>query len=335
MTTRLWKPDHRLDGFVVCLLATVAVASLVPAHGSSARFVSDLAAVSIVALFFLYGARMSAVTIWRGMRQWQLHSTILLCTFVLFPILGIAFRSVSSFVLPSTLTTGLVFLSLLPSTIQSSVAFTSIAKGNVAAAICSSSLSNLLGVTLTPALAALTLGSRVNVSIGSMLRIVGELVVPFVVGQLCRPLLGALFERHSRRLALLDRGVVLVVVYSAFSAGVVAGIWHQATPPAILAIFGLDAALLAIALAGTWFGSQLLGFTRRDRIVIVFCGSKKSIASGIPIAAVLFPRSEVSLFLMPAMIYHQMQLMTCALVARRFESGSRSGPLKNDQSRIT
>lgn len=308
----------RLDRYVLAILASVGLAALVPARGSSARTVDVLSQVAIGVLFLLYGARISARDMWRGLRHWRLQGTVFAATFVLFPLMGATFHLVGGALLPPVLVAGVAFLCLLPSTVQSSIAFTSLAGGDVPAAICAASISNLAGVVLTPLLATVVLGSEAHISPGSMLRIAVQILVPFGTGQLARPLIGPALERHRARLTLVDRGTVLIVVYSAFSAGVVAGIWHELTPGRLAVVLGVDGLILAIVVMITWRGSEHLGFVLPERIAVLFCGSKKSIATGIPIAAVLFPRAEVSLIVVPAMLFHQIQLMVCAVLARRF-----------------
>jgi sodium/bile acid cotransporter 7 len=318
MTSRAGPLLARLDRYLLAILATVATAVILPATGWAGTFFSDLSQAAIALLFFLYGARLSTRAALNGMRNWRLHAAVLAATFCLFPLLGLACRLLEPGVLPPSLYAGVMFMCLLPSTVQSSIAFTSIARGNVPAAICSASFSNLIGVLATPALAVVFLGSTANISAGSALRIAGQLIVPFGLGQLARPRVGKFLERRHRVISVIDRGSVLLIVYSAFSAGIAAGIWHQITPARLAAVLAVDAAILATVLACTAYGSRRLGLDAADRIVVIFCGSKKSIATGIPLAAVLFARGDVSLIVLPAMLFHQIQLMVCAVLAGRF-----------------
>jgi sodium/bile acid cotransporter 7 len=308
----------RVDRFLLAILVTVAVASILPVSGGAAGVVAVLVQVAVGLLFFLHGAKLSTRAALEGLRHWRLHGTVFLATFVLFPLIGLSARLLVPHVLPASLYFGVMFMCLLPSTVQSSIAFTSIARGNVPAAICSASFSNLVGVILTPLLAALFLGSRVNLSPGAVLHIAGQLLLPFLLGQLARPWLAATVERHHTLTSLVDRGSVLLVIYSAFSAGVVAGVWHQVTPVRLGCVIVVDAVILAIVLSSTRYASGWLGFPAADRIVVIFCGSKKSIATGIPMAAVLFAHKDVSLIVLPAMLFHQLQLMVCAVLAPRF-----------------
>jgi sodium/bile acid cotransporter 7 len=203
--------------------------------------------------------------------------------------------------------------------VQSSIAFTSIARGNVPAAVCAATASNLLGILLTPLLVSLLLHKSGSAGgLDSALNIVVQLLLPFVAGQVLRRRIGEWAKRHNKILGLVDRGSILLAVYSAFGAAVVEGIWHLFPLPQLGELVLVNAILLGLVLTITMFGSRLLGFARADEIVIVFCGSKKSLAAGIPMATVLFGASTVGVVLLPIMIFHQMQLMVCAVLARRY-----------------
>ena len=241
-------------------------------------------------------------------------------TFVLFPILGLLLRPLGSVLLTPDLYLGILFLCVLPSTVQSSIAFTSIAGGNVPAAVCSASASNVFSVFLTPGLVGVFIareGAGVPTS-GSFWEIVLQILVPFGFGHALRPLIGGWVEARRRLTGLVDRGSILLVVYVAFSGAVVEGLWSQ-TPLRVLAgVLAIDCLLLAIVMVTMWFLSALFGFNRADRITILFCGSKKSLATGVPIANVLFAGSIVGPMILPLMLFHQIQLLVCALLAQRW-----------------
>lgn len=305
------------EPFVLALLGTVLLATLLPARGVWADAAAWAADIGIVLLFFLHGARLSRAAIVEGVRQWRLHAAVLASTFVLFPILGLVLAQVP--ILPAPVAAGLLFLTLLPSTVQSSIAFTAIARGNVAAAVCSASFSNLLGIVLTPALVALLMRQGGGgVSLASAEAIVLQLLVPFVAGHLLRAWIGAVVARQKRLLTLVDRGSILLVVYAAFGAAVVGGLWHRVSPRDLATVMLLCCVLLAVVLAATWACGRALGLARDDAIVLVFCGSKKSLASGVPIAGVLFPAAQVGVVLLPVMLFHQIQLIACAMIARHY-----------------
>lgn len=317
-----------IDRFILLLLTMVALATLLPAHGVGAVIAGHAVTVAIALLFFLYGARLAPQAALAGARHGRLHALIFASTFLLFPALGLAARAVFPHLLTPALWGGVILLCALPSTVQSSVAFTSIARGNVPAALCAATVSNLVGILLTPLLAGILLSTgHGGVSAGMVGDIVLQLLLPFAAGQALRPWIGTWAERNRKLLSVVDRGSILLVVYAAFSEGMVAGIWHQLDLGMLARLAIVDAALLAAVLAITTFASRRLGFSRADEITIVFCGSKKSLASGLPMASVLFAGSAVGLIVLPLMLFHQLQLMVCAALARRYANGPTPAPL--------
>ncbi|WP_308011917.1 bile acid:sodium symporter family protein [Actinacidiphila acidipaludis] len=306
-----------LDPYIAALLGTVLFAALLPATGGGARVAGTAANAAVALLFFLYGTRMSTREAIDGLRHWRLHLTVLAATFAVFPLLGLAARGLVPYVLSPQLYTGFLFLCLLPSTIQSSIAFTSIARGNVAAAVCAGSFSSLAGIMLTPLLAALLIGGSAGISGHAVLGIAGQLLAPFLAGQVLRRRTARHVAEHRTVLGLVDRGSILLVVYAAFSAGMAQGIWHQVSLPRLVGLLAAEAVLLAAMLTLTGQGARRLGFDRADRITVVFAGSKKSLAAGLPMAAVLFG-GGAGLAVLPLMLFHQMQLMVCAVLAKRW-----------------
>lgn len=312
-----WPSRLPIDPYILLLLGTVGLAALFPARGSAADVASGASTAAVALLFFLYGARLSTREALDGLRHWRLHITVLACTFLVFPLLGLAARGLVPVILTHPLYQGLLFLTLVPSTVQSSIAFTSMARGNVPAAICAGSFSSLVGIVATPLLAASLLGGNGGgFSADSLLKIVLQLLVPFLAGQLLRRWIGGFVTRRKRVLGLVDRGSILLVVYTAFSAGMVQGIWHQVSPARLGGLVGVEAVILAVMLLLTWYGGKALRFGRADRIALQFAGSKKSLAAGLPMASVLFG-AQAALAVLPLMLFHQMQLIVCAVIAKR------------------
>lgn len=309
----------RVDTFLLALVAAVALAAVLPPRGAVAIGIGHAVTTAVALLFFLYGAKLSREAVVEGLSHWRLQSLVLASTYVLFPLIGLVTARASRLFLPGELSSGLLFLCLLPSTVQSSIAFTAIARGNVPAALCSASMSNLLGVVLTPTLVALTLeGHGAGIDLRSIAEIALQLLLPFALGQALRPWLRPALERHGRVIATADRGSILLIVYAAFGEGMVAGIWGQVGLRDLLVVLGLDSAMLAAVLASTAAACRLLGFGREDEIAVVFCGSKKSMAGGIAMANILFPGPGMALFVLPLMLFHQAQLFVCAALARRY-----------------
>jgi sodium/bile acid cotransporter 7 len=317
--TRRWLNRLHIDPYLVAIVGMVALATAFPSRGETAIGFSRASMAAVGLLFFLHGARLSREAVWRGLSHWRLQFLILAGTFVLFPLLGLAARGLVPGVLSPDLYLGLLFLCTLPSTVQSSVAFTSIARGNVPAAVCAASASSLLGLLITPLLVGLLMHSRGGVSLGGgVMGIVLQLFTPFLAGQLAQRWIGAWLGRHERITGLVDRGSILLIVYTAFSESVANGIWRQIDLRGLLAVGLADFVLLALVLTIMTFASRRLGFSREDEIATVFCGSKKSLASGVPMVNVLFPAQAVGMIVLPLMLFHQIQLMVCATLARRY-----------------
>jgi len=313
-----------IDPFLAILVSTVILASFIPARGVAATGVDTVATAAIVLLFFLHGARLARENLLEALGHWRLHVTILSITFVLFPLLGLALSSVLHDLLPGGLWTGVLFLCALPSTVQSSIAFTSIARGNVAGTVASAATSNLLGIGLTPVIIGLMVHTHgAPVSLSGIWRIVEQLLVPFALGQLLRPRIGSWVARNRKLLSLTDRATVVLAVYSAFSAAVVQGIWQQVSLVNLLLLVLVSATLLTAVLLLSRLIARRLRFSKEDEISIVLCGSKKSLVSGVPMARVLFAPDAVGAVVLPVMVFHQMQLMVCAWLAKRY--GSRQG----------
>ncbi|MES2101215.1 MAG: bile acid:sodium symporter family protein [Pseudomonadota bacterium] len=315
MTRSRFVPDN----FTLLLTAVVIAASLLPCSGTSALVFNWITNIAIGLLFFMHGAKLSREAIVAGITHWRLHLLVFAATFVMFPVLGLALRPLLEPLVTPDLYIGILFLCALPATVQSAIAFTSIARGNVSAAVCSASASSLIGIFLTPALVGLLLAQHgAAASLDALRAIVLQLLAPFIAGQIARQWIGGWVERHKVVLGTVDRSSILLVVYTAFSEAVIQGLWQQMPPAALVGLLLVCAVLLALALFITTFAARRLGFSKEDEITIVFCGSKKSLASGIPMARVLFASGTVGAVVLPLMLFHQMQLMVCAVLAQRY-----------------
>lgn len=309
----------RLDPYILALMATIVVASLLPATGAAAVALGWTAKVVVALVFFLHGAKLSREALVAGLIHWRLHLAVLAISFVLFPVLGLGAGLLPSSVLPAGLAMGVLFLCCLPSTVQSSINFTAIARGNVAAAVCAASASNILGMVLTPVLVgALMHVSGAGPDFGILRDIALQLFAPFLAGQIARPWLKGLIERHGKAVGMIDRGSILLIVYAAFGRAVVEGVWTRVSPVQLLIVGAICLIILLIVLAVTDRAGRWMRLPVEDRVVLIFCGSKKSLVTGAPMAAILFAPAEAGLMILPLMIFHQMQLIACALLAQKF-----------------
>jgi sodium/bile acid cotransporter 7 len=319
MTLKSILSRSPVDPYLLLLIATVGVAFVLPAEGAAAHVANLVVDGAVALLFFLYGARLAPEAIVAGMGHWRLQLMVFASTYVLFPLIGLALHGVLRGRIEPDIATGLLYLCLLPSTVQSSIAFTAIARGNVAAAVCSASMSNLLGVFITPALVALMLPvASGGFSLHALEGIAGQILLPFALGQGARRWISGWLGRHPVLTSTVDRGSVLLVVYAAFSEGMATHIWSKVSAGDLGLILAIDLVILGLVIAATTLASRRLGFAAEDEIAIVFCGSKKSLAGGVPMATILFAGHAVSLIVLPLMLFHQTQLFVCATLARRY-----------------
>ncbi|MDB5919547.1 MAG: bile acid:sodium symporter [Massilia sp.] len=308
------------DSFTLALMGAMLAATFWPAGGAAERILGHVTTLAIGLLFFLHGAKLSGAAVKAGFTHWRLHLMVLACTFVMFPVLGLLLKPLALTLITPELYLGVLFLCTLPSTFQSSIAFTALARGNVAAAVCSASASNFVGIFLTPVIvgALIMHGAGGHSAASSIVAFAEQLLLPFVAGQVMRRWIGGWVDRNKAMLRYVDQGSILLVVYAAFSEAVGQGLWQKLTPAAFFNLGVVTLALLLLAMLFTAWASRRLGFSKEDQIAIVFCGSKKSMASGVPMAKVLFATSSLGVLIVPLMLFHQIQLMVCALLAQHY-----------------
>ncbi len=320
----------KIDTFLLLILGSAVLALLLPATGQASEVFDVLTTVAVFALFFGYGARLSLSEAWAGLRHWRLHVVILTITFALFPLVAVLIRFLPDGVLAPSLAVGFAYLCVVPSTVQSSITFTSLARGNVPGAMVSATTSNLLGVVLTPLLAVALLPSsgETAITLESFVDVVLLLLLPFILGQFSRRWTASFMHRQRARLKYMDQLVICLVVYVAFSDFFSSGAWRNVALWDLLVLLALCLVLLGFMLWFTWRLSATLRFSVEDRIAIMFCGTKKSLTTGVPMASVLFVGQSVGLIVLPLMIYHQAQLMACSIIAQRL--AERPDPVTDD-----
>ncbi len=307
------------DRFVLLLMATILAAALLPVTGQAALYAGHAVSVAIFLLFFLHGLRLPRAEVVIAMRNWRLQGVMFGFVFVFMPILGLAAASAQGGLLPEGLVVGLLFLGILPSTVQSAISYSSLAGGNVAASVMASALLNLAGIFMTPLLVALLIGAGGGAAIGSdtVLRILAILLLPFALGQLAQGWLGAWAGRNKALLSVLDRIAIVLAVYVAFSSAVAGGQMQALDWGVLGTLTAIICVMMAIAIAAAWALGGVIALPRADRISLLFAGSQKSIATGAPLAAILFAGPQAGLAILPALIYHQIQLIIAAPIASR------------------
>ncbi len=289
---------------------------VIPVPGHVSDILSNLADIGVGMVFLVYGMRLRTSEVIEGLKNIKLQSATLIATYVIFPLLGLAFYWLTGSIIGTAFATGLLYLSLLPSTVQSSVTFVSIARGDVASAVCAATISNILGMFITPVLVLVFMNLE-DASTGGIKSVLLKLLLPFIIGQILQPVVGDWMRSHRKITQVTDNSAIILVVFSAVVKATNDGAWNSVTLGGFIVLFIVLAILLALILAITWYGGKLLKFPREEKIVLLMCGSKKSLATGLPMAKALFDPAIVGAVAVPVIIFHQIQLIVAAVIARR------------------
>lgn len=314
-----------LDRFTVLLFMMVLLATFLPVSGQAAEIFGTFTTAAIAILFFLHGAKLSREAVVEGLMHWKLHGVVFAFTFALFPIIGLLSKPLLVPMLGQELYWGFLFMCFLPSTVQSSIAFTSVAQGNVAGAVCSASFSNIAGMFITPLLVSFFILGETTHNFdptASIIQITLLLLVPFVLGQLLRPYVYPYMQKMPKIVKVFDQGSILMVVYGAFSSAVAAGLWQQVSAQTLIMLIIACSVLLTLIMLLALYVPRWMGFNRADQKTIFFCGSKKTLASGVPMAQILFIGQPLGMIVLPIMIFHQIQLMVCGVIANLWSKQS-------------
>ena len=314
-----------LDRFTILLFVMIILASILPVSGHAAEIFSVITTAAIAVLFFLHGAKLSREAVMQGLTHWKLHGLVFAITFAVFPILGLLAKPILVPMLGQELYWGFLFMCFLPSTVQSSIAFTSVARGNVAAAVCSASFSNIIGMFITPIMVAFFILGQTSHGFdptSSIIQITLLLLVPFILGQILRPYVFPHMQKRPKIVKVFDQFSILMVVYGAFSSAVVAGLWSQISMSTLMLLIMACSVLLTLIMLLSLYIPKWLGFNAADQKTIFFCGSKKTLASGVPMAQILFIGQPIGMIVLPIMIFHQIQLMVCGVVANYWSKQS-------------
>ncbi len=309
---------RRIDPLVRLLLVAIVLASAVPVapawHGV-AQGVSDTA---VFLLFLLNGLRLPRTEVIRGIRNLRFLVPLVLWCFGAMALAAWGISTVASHWLPPLVALGLLYLGTLPSTVQSATAYCSLAGGNVAHSVVAAALLNILGVFVTAPLFSLMAGSAgTGFDAGALEKVGLILLLPFLIGQLGQQRFGHIVREHRMLATWMDRSMIAIAVYVAFSGAVVEGLWTRVGPLEWAVLFACVIVFLAFAFGGVWLLGGLVRLERGDRIALLYSGAQKSIAMGAPLASVLFGPATAGLVLLPVLVYHLLQLVLSAPLATR------------------
>ncbi len=311
------------DPMIAVLVIATALALVLPAEGEARSAATTVSNVGIFVLFLVNGMRIRRSEIARGIANWRYFGPLMLFVFGAMTLLGLCFGVLAGAVLPPLVALGFVFLGCLPSTVQSATSYTSLANGNVALSVVGAALINIAGVLVSAPLFAAVGGVGAGEIGGeTIIRIVLILVLPFAIGQAVQDRFIDHLIAHKATAAWLDRAVIGIAVYVAFSGAVEQGLGTMFAPADWAALVVLVLVMLALALGAAWSAAGLLRLPRADRISFLFAGSQKSVAIGAPLAAILFPPATAGFVIAPLLLYHLAQLVIAAPLAMRLARGA-------------
>lgn len=312
------------DWFLPAMAGAVLLAWLFPAPGASGGWLHPelLTKLGVALIFLLHGLLLPLDQLKAGVLHWRLHLLVQWTTFVVFPLIGLILYHVGAGWISGDLLLGFFYLCALPSTVSSSVALTAAARGNVPGALFNATLSSLLGVAITPLWVGWLMGQEngAGMALGAvMLDLAKWLLLPLLIGQALRPWLGTWAAAHKPALNKVDRATILLLIYTSFCDSVASGVWAAQSPWLLLGVGAGCLGLFWLVFRFTALGSDALGFSTEDRIATIFCGSKKSLAQGIPMAHLMFGATpSLGLILLPILLYHPLQLVICSILAGRW-----------------
>ncbi|MCU4154584.1 bile acid:sodium symporter [Carboxylicivirga sp. A043] len=311
----------KLDPFIIGLITMIALAWFFPQPGiyNGKINLELLTDVGITLIFFFYGLKLSPQQMKEGLSNYRLHLLVQLATFVLFPLIIIAFKPLMRSEEQQMIWLAMFFLAALPSTVSSSVVMVVLAKGNMAGAIFNASISGLIGIVVTPLWMGLFWTAEGAFDFSEIiLDLLLKILVPVIVGLVLHKYFGAFIKKHIKQLARFDKMVILLIVYKSFSKSFTAGLFEEISWLDLLLIGISVLALFIIVYGVIGFLSGLMNFNREDKIAALFCGSKKSLVHGTVFSKVLFQNvAGQGLFLVPIMIYHAFQLIIVSFIAQK------------------
>jgi solute carrier family 10 (sodium/bile acid cotransporter), member 7 len=316
-----------LNLFVLLMVAMVGLAWLFPEPGSrnGPLHLVQIGNVGVTFIFFFYGLKLEPAKLLAGLGHWKMHLLIQATTFLIFPLLILVLRAFFYSSESDLLWLGTFYLAALPSTVSSSVVMVSIAGGNISAAIFNASISSLLGIFVTPLwmnIFVSSVPSAPDLS-GVILNLCLQVLLPVVVGLALHSRLGFLAARFKNQLRYFDQMIILLIVYRAFCDSFLNRMFEGYSLTELAVLGSLMLMLFFVMLALMQILSVGLGFSREDRITVIFCGSKKSLVQGALMGQVLFPEAAAfGIVLLPLMLYHALQLVAGSILAQQMAKTS-------------
>lgn len=317
-----------LNGFFLLIMVMVGLAWLIPEAGSANSPIplKEVGNVGVAIIFFFYGLKLDPAKLRTGIGHWKMHLLIQATTFLFFPIVILLLRSMIYAVEYDLLWIGAFYMAALPSTVSSSVVMVSIAGGNIPGAIFNASISSLIGIFLTPLWMNLFLSNSTTSASdlsGVILHLCLQVLFPVVAGMLLHQRIGFITTRFKNQLRYFDQAVILLIVFRAFCDSFLNHMFDGYSIMELVILSAFMLLLFLVMLVLMQILSKRMGFSREDRITVIFCGSKKSLVQGAVMGQVLFPEAAAfGIVLLPLMLYHSLQLLAGSILAQQMAQTS-------------
>ncbi|MFH4964511.1 bile acid:sodium symporter family protein [Gaetbulibacter sp. M235] len=312
----------KIDKFVLFIIVVIGVAYLFPHWGSKESQIplKTISTLGISLIFFFYGLKLSPDKLKAGLKNWKLHVLVQATTFLIFPLIVLAFHPLIQTQEQEILWLAFFFLAALPSTVSSSVVMVSIAKGNIPAAIFNASISGIIGIVVTPLWMGLFVHSaQTDFDFTEIyIKLIVQIILPVVFGIILQRYLGKLANEHSSKITLFDKSVILLIIYRSFSESFDEHIFSSVSLSDLLFFFTAVLFLFFIVFTLTGYVAKKLNFNKEDQITTQFCGTKKSLVHGTVFSAILFGNmATIGIILLPLMLFHAIQILIISIIASK------------------
>eukprot|EP01083_Nonionella_stella_P207078 752596_1 len=162
---------------LLCLAIIVPLATKYPIGHNDGPLNPQLTSGWIVTiiLFFVIGLGVKLEYLKRACLFWQMNALCHFIIFVYFPLIGFGIYQISLIFPTGTVSNemnallkGIIILCTLPATAASAVVFTANANGNEAAAAINCTMSNVLGIFISPILILIFTGATTTIDAGDI-----------------------------------------------------------------------------------------------------------------------------------------------------------------------
>lgn len=313
-----------LDPFIIGLLAMLGLAWIFPfdtALHSTYFPLKDIIYWGIFGVFFLYGAKLDLRQLSTDIGNWKLHLSVQASTFILFPLIVLTIYPFAHGTDYEQLWLACFFLAALPSTVSSAVVMVAIAKGNLPAAIVNASLSGLIGLFATPLWMGIFLSkSSESLDFSTLTQqLFLQLLLPVIIGLFANRYIRSFILTHAKSFGWFDKTIIFLIIYKSFSAAFLDGIFQSVSAATLTGLFIFSILLFLLIFTLLRHGTKALGFNFNDQKTIVLCGVQKSLVHASVFVTLIIPDLALqSLFLLPIMIYHSLQLFYTSYIAKKW-----------------